>query len=533
MCSAWHFVVALTCGSAVTGTMDSISVSPKGQMAPQSADESLQNETRADLLEPLFRKASRQAPKKSSKGNDLSGKRMDKVLGAFSQVSDEDSQPVEAEDAYRERLLARQAVRTAALVGGEQQLDRVVDSKAGRRRRCAPDPSKPSQKAENQWSAWFSEEVCYSEYAARGVSGYACKGEFCDNNALKFGGVRTSGGRKWSHWFSEEKNGNARCAANQVVVEVQCSGGRCDNKRIACETVATGQLDQTQGDESGWFSEEQGAKVCRNKLGYIYQMYCRGHNCDNTFFKCGVWHPPENCIWQKWQSWSACNKACGAGTRSRKRGQTAPKYRGLACRGAGSESQKCNTQPCATKVNCIMNGWTAWGKCSKTCGGGTQTRTRIVQKQAAYGGKACPTDRSQTQACSKERCPRKIVKMSVAKACHSPDALGLLLLESYNNKPKKDCQEACDKNKRCSLFAVDSCEDHKDSACFLYQKPRGSYCELVNFACVTTFELSPYQEDSSKGALLIENLHHEELAMGTPKFPDPYVPQEAHARRHS
>ena len=64
---------------------------------------------------------------------------------------------------------------------------------------------------------------------------------------------------------------------------------------------------------------------------------------------------------------------------------------------APTKSQNC-------KVNCEMNDWGAWSDCSKTCGGGTTTRSRTVKVQARNGGNSCPTT-SESASCNTQPCP--------------------------------------------------------------------------------------------------------------------------------
>merc|ERR1719502_698746 len=49
--------------------------------------------------------------------------------------------------------------------------------------------------------------------------------------------------------------------------------------------------------------------------------------------------------------------------------------------------KKCNLQPCP--VDCKLDAWTGWSKCSAECGGGVQQRLREVRRAMAYGGKPC------------------------------------------------------------------------------------------------------------------------------------------------
>jgi hypothetical protein len=54
-------------------------------------------------------------------------------------------------------------------------------------------------------------------------------------------------------------------------------------------------------------------------------------------------------------------------------------------------------------VDCVVSSWSAFGACSASCGGGTQTQTRTVITAAANGGAACPA-LSQSQACNTQSC---------------------------------------------------------------------------------------------------------------------------------
>jgi hypothetical protein len=66
-----------------------------------------------------------------------------------------------------------------------------------------------------------------------------------------------------------------------------------------------------------------------------------------------------------------------------------------------TQSQACNTQACP--VDCAVSAWSAWGTCSATCGGGTQTQTRTVVTPSSNGGAACPA-LTQSQACNTQAC---------------------------------------------------------------------------------------------------------------------------------
>jgi Spondin-like TSP1 domain len=111
---------------------------------------------------------------------------------------------------------------------------------------------------------------------------------------------------------------------------------------------------------------------------------------------------PVHCTVSEWTDWSACSKACGPGTQARTRTVTTqPQHDGTACP-ALADDQPCNLKPCA--VDCKVGEWSSWSGCSKACGGGQQTRSRAVTTQEAHGGAACPA-LNETQSCNTQTCP--------------------------------------------------------------------------------------------------------------------------------
>ena len=113
---------------------------------------------------------------------------------------------------------------------------------------------------------------------------------------------------------------------------------------------------------------------------------------------CNTQPCPVNCQVGSWST-STCSKPCGGGTQTVTPNiSVASQYGGTACPSA--YTQNCNTQSCS--IDCITNGVTL-GQCSKTCGGGTQTVTPNITKTPAFGGTACPPQR--TQACNTQPCP--------------------------------------------------------------------------------------------------------------------------------
>ena len=66
----------------------------------------------------------------------------------------------------------------------------------------------------------------------------------------------------------------------------------------------------------------------------------------------------------------------------------------------------------SSKVDGNWTAWRAWGRCSRTCGGGTQQRTRsCTNPPPAFGGAGCTGSRSETRSCNEEpQCPGKVIQ---------------------------------------------------------------------------------------------------------------------------
>ena len=55
-------------------------------------------------------------------------------------------------------------------------------------------------------------------------------------------------------------------------------------------------------------------------------------------------------------------------------------------------------------VDCVWNNWNAWTSCSKSCGGGQLSRTRIAKVAAQGGGKECSGPEIETKVCNTQEC---------------------------------------------------------------------------------------------------------------------------------
>merc|ERR1719311_1900354 len=142
--------------------------------------------------------------------------------------------------------------------------------------------------------------------------------------------------------------------------------------------------------------------------------------------KCNLQPCPVDCKIDVWSGWSKCSAECGGGVQQRVREvERAMKYGGKPC-GETSESKACNTQAC--EKDCDLTEWTKWSWCSKDCDGGTRKRSKWV-KHAPEGAGKCASrwspDRLQYKKCNMKRCKVEVNK-KVMQCNKSLDILFLI-----------------------------------------------------------------------------------------------------------
>jgi len=176
-----------------------------------------------------------------------------------------------------------------------------------------------------------------------------------------------------------------------------------------------------------WCADDYWTGQCTLCPGFWYQN-CRSGYQEHTERGCGFWSAGceincrngqhsyndgcgcgagtaclnVDCAVSSWSAYGACTSTCGGGTQTRSRTVTRNQaYNGAACPSL-SESRACNTSPCP--VDCAVSGFGAWSACSETCGDGTQTRERSVTQDPMYNGTACPA-LVETRSCKDRDCP--------------------------------------------------------------------------------------------------------------------------------
>ncbi|XP_062505321.1 A disintegrin and metalloproteinase with thrombospondin motifs adt-1-like isoform X3 [Corticium candelabrum] len=110
--------------------------------------------------------------------------------------------------------------------------------------------------------------------------------------------------------------------------------------------------------------------------------------------------------WTEWTDFSQCTKSCGFGSQIRSRTCTnpEPKHDGKPCFGPREEAIECTIDDCP--VNGEWSYWSNWTSCTVSCGGGLRNRTRVCNNPVpAYGGRDCSGYSWQNETCSERPCP--------------------------------------------------------------------------------------------------------------------------------
>ena len=215
----------------------------------------------------------------------------------------------------------------------------------------------------------------------------------------------------WSNWGACNKpcGGGVQTRTRVITKQAQNGGAACGatQEQQSCNTQAC----PVDCEMSGWSAWSGCSKTCgggvqtRNR-SITKPVQNGGSACGPTQEQqsCNTQACPVNCEMSGWSNWSGCSTSCGGGVQSRIRTTTKQAQNGgAACSGSLQEQQSCNPQPCP--VDCKLSDWSNWSGCSKTCGGGTQTRTRSITQQAQNGGAACNGPTQEQQSCNTTACP--------------------------------------------------------------------------------------------------------------------------------
>jgi len=176
----------------------------------------------------------------------------------------------------------------------------------------------------------------------------------------------------------------------------------------------------------GWQLLQRAVVVAPNEFGIKCPPLARKKKCNQ--FKC-----PVNCVLSQFTGWGKCSKDCEGGVQSKTRAViTRPKNGGEMC-DTVQESRNCHTESCDR--DCSLHAWTDWAPCSMACSGGVQDRVRNVDVPLRGRGGTCPLDKNfrryQKQECNTHDCQGDEVCIGMQDLVLLIDSSGSLREEGY------------------------------------------------------------------------------------------------------
>jgi len=266
---------------------------------------------------------------------------------------------------------------------------------------CNMDPCANTQKKDCLWGEWGSWSACTKSCEGgqrtrlRGIAiepmpgGRACPAqasnemEPCNTGVCGMPQERCS----WSPW-----NSWGLCTRS-------CGGGQQQRARqrqwlsdgLVAPTAGVGGARRLQvappslANTNDCAGTQQEIRVCGIEL------------CDGAGLKA-----PAPCVWAVWSNWGTCS-CQGLAERDRHVAQAATGG-GLACVGPVRETKSCTPHCDQGTMDCQLSSWQDWGQCTATCGGGQMTHVRIVQRHAQGYGVGCHGALNEVRACSTQAC---------------------------------------------------------------------------------------------------------------------------------
>jgi len=271
----------------------------------------------------------------------------------------------------------------------------------------------------------------------------------------------------WSNWTacSATCGDGTKTRSRSVTVDAKHGGKACDGALEATDLCKDKEC-PIHCELSDWSPWGDCSTTCgkgtrsRNRHVSVKAQH-GGKTCEDALKaseECKDEECPVHCVMSNWADWDACSKTCGGGTRSRSRTVTTPsQHGGMPC-GNPEGQEDCNVEECP--VDCVLSDWSPWKECSATCGDGTKTRERNVTVAAQHGGKACEGALEATEGCKEKECPVhcELSDWSAWSACSTTCGKGT------RNRSRSVSVKAQHGGKACE-DALEGSEECKDKEC--------------------------------------------------------------------
>ncbi|XP_073439014.1 hemicentin-1 [Dendrobates tinctorius] len=328
----------------------------------------------------------------------------------------------------------------------------------------------------SDWSPWEEcSKTCGSGKKARTRSchvppgqggGKSCLGKavdtiVCNTEPCPVNGIWSS----WQAWGACSKT----CGKGTHRRERVCNnpppsfdGSLCEGQDVQTQ-ICSDRHCPVDGKWSAWGSWTSCSLSCGGGLRQRFRECSNpapqygGHKCEGMEYEnelCNSDLCPVHGNWGSWSSWGACSRTCNGGQMRRYRAcdNPAPSNSGRGCTGADTEIHKCNTVKCPVDGN--WGPWEAWSKCSSTCGGGQQIRTRLCKHPVESNSvRTCPGDSTQLLKCNDQACQggAQFIRGTLVGTINdldfgiaflngtisnSPDSQSNIIKAQFNNIPK-------------------------------------------------------------------------------------------------
>ena len=232
----------------------------------------------------------------------------------------------------------------------------------------------------------------------------------------------------YSEW-SEFSPCSVTCGNGTMKRTRNCSNPSPKNRGQDCSALGASEETKScflgecpiHGNYSEWSVFSNCSKICGNGIKKRTRNCSNpkpshgGRDCSNLGLgieikECNTQPCPINGGYSEWTEFSHCTVSCGNGTRQRTRScsNPQPRHGGSNCSHLGSniEVVSCNTNFCP--IHGGFSEWTAFSECTKSCGHGTQYRTRNCSNpEPKHGGSDCSSlgPHIETQQCNIHHCP--------------------------------------------------------------------------------------------------------------------------------
>jgi len=284
-------------------------------------------------------------------------------------------------------------------------------------------PEMIANNRDSSHASYIGQEIDWSNFG-NSMKSLACQ---CSQAAKEGGYVAFALG-----FYGECFAGKDQKALDDLLIDPAQSSSACINKNYGkCQvgencigeanaeyiyTFASQAPPKVDGGLSKWseFTEcsascGEGAKFrersCTNPLPQNGGASCEALGELSESQTCKIKECPVNGKYGAWSAYSQCSKSCGGGNqkKTRKCDSPAPAHGGAACEGPVEDERACNTNECP--VNGKWGSYGSYGSCSKTCGGGSKSRSRSCNNPAPKnGGAQCSGSATQSATCNTQAC---------------------------------------------------------------------------------------------------------------------------------